>query len=230
MKLPQPFIHLEKEIGIHFKNKDTLVRALTHRSAARESREHGHNERLEFLGDAVLELVSSEFLFQFKEKDEGELTNMRAALVQGEHLARVAKECKLGDYLNMSNGEEASGGREKHSTLANAVEALIGAIFMDQGYDAAKDFCSKYILSNLPQLIAEGKTKDEKSHFQEKAQETMSITPHYEVLSESGPDHDKKFVCGLFLEEEKISEGSGTSKQRAEQDAAKNGLKVKGWK
>lgn len=229
MQLPAPVIHLEKTIGLHFRNKDYLLRALTHRSAARKSRESGHNERLEFLGDAVLELVATEYLFQFREKSEGELTNWRAALVRGEHLSNVARNIKLGDYLFMSRGEEASGGREKDSTLANAVEALIGAIFLDQGYEKAKDFCQTYILVHLRQLIAQGRDRDHKSVFQEKAQEHLGITPHYLVIGESGPDHSKKFTCAAYLDEALIAEGTGNSKQRAEQNAAKKALKAKEW-
>lgn len=228
--LPLPFIHLEKEIGVHFRNKDFLLQALTHRSAVRESRAHGHNERCEFLGDAVLELVATEHLYQFREKTEGEMTNWRAALVRGEHLAKVGRSIKLGQYLFMSRGEEASGGRDKESTLANAVEAVIGAIFLDQGYEAANDFCHKYIILDLHELVAQGKDRDEKSVFQERSQELLGVTPHYDVISESGPDHDKIFVCAAFLADEKVAEGEGTSKQKAEQAAAKAALKVKEWK
>jgi len=227
---PASFVLLEKTIGVHFKDKDILVQALTHRSAVRGKKIQGHNERFEFLGDAVLELVSTAFLFQFKEKSEGELTNWRAALVRGEQLAVIAEEIKLGDYLYLSRGEEASGGREKASTLANTLEALIGAIFLDQGYEVAKQFCSDFILVHLRQLIAQGKDRDEKSIFQEKAQELLSITPHYEVIEESGPDHDRQFTCAVFLDEEQVATGEGNSKQRAELAAAKNALKVKKWK
>ena len=225
-----PVVLLEKSIGIVFHDKDLLHQALTHRSAVRRSRTAAHNERLEFLGDAVLELVSTEHLFQYSEKSEGELTSWRAALVQGEQLAKVARELKLGEYLQMSRGEEASGGREKVSTLANALEALIGAIFLDRGYEAARTFCEDYIIVHLGSLLAQGKDKDEKSHFQEKTQELHGITPHYEVISETGPDHDKKFVCGAYIGTEKVAEGKGNSKQRAEQAAAKNALIVKGWR
>ena len=230
MSQPQSFVLLEKHIEIVFRDKELLAQALTHRSAVRESRTHGHNERLEFLGDAVLELVATEYLFQYQEKTEGELTNWRAALVRGEHLAKVARELKLGEYLFMSKGEEASGGREKESTLANAVEALIGAMFLDQGYEVTRDFCAKYILTKLGDLLAQGKDRDEKSLFQEKAQEIEGITPHYEIVSESGPDHDKTFISAVFLGKEKISEGKGLSKQKAELEAAKEGLKARGWK
>ncbi|TSC57349.1 MAG: putative ribonuclease III [Candidatus Peregrinibacteria bacterium Greene0416_19] len=230
--MPQPtsFVGLEKATGTHFRNKELLVQALTHRSAARESAAHGNNERLEFLGDAVLEMAATEYLFHISTKPEGELTNWRSALVQGDHLAAVAKEIKLGAYLFMSRGEEAGDGREKPSTLANAMEALIGAIYLDRGYDAAREFCEKFILRNLQGLLAAGKDRDEKSVFQERTQEKLGVTPHYEVIEEEGPDHDKNFTCAVFIGSEKVASGSGNSKQRAEQAAAKAALKVKGWK
>ena len=229
MATPSPFIHLEKTIGVRFRNKDLLLQSLIHRSAVRESTAHGNNERLEFLGDAVLELATTEYLYQLSQKSEGELTNWRSALVQGQHLAEVAKELKLGEYLFMSRGEEASDGRHKTSTLANALEALIGAIYLDQGFEVAKEFCEKFILRNLQDLLAKGKHRDEKSVFQEQAQEKFGITPHYEVIEEVGPDHDKNFTCAVFIGEEKIALGKGNSKQKAEQAAAKAGLKAKKW-
>ena len=229
MGQPASFVLLEKAIGISFRDKELLAQALTHRSAVRESRAHGHYERLEFLGDAVLELVVTEYLYQYSDKPEGELTSWRSALVKGEQLATVAQEFKLGEYLSMSRGEDASGGRTKASTLADALEALIGAIYLDQGFEAAVKFCNDFILVRLRQLVAEGKHRDEKSVFQEKAQELLNITPHYDVVSEEGPDHDKSFRCAIFIGEEKIAEGEGNSKQRAEQAAAKEGLRAKGW-
>lgn len=230
MSQPASFTILEKTIGVHFRDKDLLMQALVHRSSTKESASFGNNERLEFLGDAVLELITTEYLFQLSNKSEGELTNWRSALVQGDHLAAVAKEIKLGDYLFMSRGEEASDGRAKPSTLANAVEALIGAIYLDRGIEAAREFCQKYILQNLQTLLAQGKHRDEKSVFQECAQEKLGITPHYEVMEEEGPDHEKNFTCAVFIGSDKVAEGSGNSKQRAEQAAAKAGLKAKGWK
>ena len=158
---------LHTKTGYIFSDPKLLKRALTHSSAGGKN---NHNERLEFLGDAVLELVTTQHLFQISGKSEGELTNWRSALVQGDHLAVVAKEIKLGEYLHMSRGEEASDGRNKPSTLANAVEALIGAIYLDRGFDAAQEFCEKYILRDLQTLLAQGKHRDEKSMFQEKAQ------------------------------------------------------------
>ncbi len=230
MVKPLPATALEKVIGVHFGKKELLLEALTHRSAVRESRTYGNNERLEFLGDAVLELATTEYLFHLSKRSEGELTNWRSALVQGDHLATVAESLELGKYLFMSRGEDASDGRRKQSTLANAVEALIGAIYLDKGFDVAKRFCEQFILRNLDALLAQGKHRDEKSRFQELVQEKNGITPHYEVVEEVGPDHDKNFTCAVFIGSEKVAHGSGNSKQRAEQAAAKEALKVKGWK
>lgn len=230
MSHPPSLDKLQAAIGVQFKKKDLLQQALVHRSAVRESRSFGNNERLEFLGDAVLELAATEYLFQLSDKAEGELTNWRSALVQGDHLAEVAESIGLGEYLFMSKGEEASAGRTKASTLANALEALIGAIYLDKGFDVAKRFCEQFILRNLQNLLAQGKHRDEKSVFQEKAQELMGITPHYEVMEETGPDHDKQFICAVYIGTEKVAQGKGNSKQKAETAAAKAGLKVKNWK
>ncbi|MDA1209125.1 MAG: ribonuclease III [bacterium] len=229
MSQPISFVVLEKSIGVTFRDKDLLVQALTHRSAVRQARVGGHNERLEFLGDAVLELVATEYLFKFTEKSEGELTSWRSALVKGEHLAAVATDIKLGEYLYMSKGEEASGGRDKASTLANGLEALIGAVYLDQGFQASQVFCNDYILTRLQKLLAEGAHQDHKSLFQEKSQELEGVTPHYQVIADSGPDHEKSFTCAIFLGEVEVAQGTGNSKQRAEQDAATAGLKAKGW-
>jgi ribonuclease-3 len=225
-----PAAKLEEAIGIQFLRKDLLLQALVHRSAVKEGKAYGNNERLEFLGDAVLELATTEYLFHYSNRSEGELTNWRSALVQGDHLAQVARELQLGEYLYMSRGEEASDGRNKPSTLANAVEALIGAIYLDKGYDLARHFCEQHILRDLQKLLAQGKHRDEKSLFQEMAQEKSGITPHYEVMEEVGPDHDKSFTCAVFIGSEKVAEGKGNSKQRAETAAAKEALTVKGWK
>lgn len=229
--MTQPsFVNLEKTIGITFKEKDLLAQALTHRSAVRQSRALGHNERFEFLGDAVLELVTTEYLFHLGgKKTEGEMTNLRSALVNRENLSSVARDIHLGEYLYMSKGEERSGGREKDSTLANALEALIGAIYLDKGFEDSQNFCNEFILTRLKALQAAGKHRDEKSLFQERAQEQEGVTPHYDVISEEGPDHDKVFTCAVFIGDEKIAEGTGNSKQKAETAAAKAGLKAKGW-
>lgn len=230
MTNPTSLSGLERIAGVHFKNKDLLYQALTHRSAIHERAKHGHNERLEFLGDAVLQLIATEYLFHLSDRPEGELTNWRSALVQGDHLCEVAMELKIGEYLFLSRGEDASGGRSKKSNLANAVEAFIGALFLDQGLDEARTFIHKFILTHLKQLIAKGKHRDEKSVFQERAQEKTGITPTYSMMSESGPDHSKIFTSAVFIGEEKIAIGEGNTKQKAEQNAAKEALKKKGWK
>jgi ribonuclease-3 len=223
------FIALEKSTGVRFRDKDLLMQAMTHRSYARDGKSRGHNERLEFLGDAVLELAATEYLYHVSSKPEGELTNWRSALVQREHLAAVARDLKLGDHLLMSRGEESSGGRKRDSLLANALEALIGAIYLDSGFEEAQKFCEEHILRRLAKLLAQGKDRDDKSVFQEKAQEMTGVTPHYEMVASAGPDHDKEFTCAVFIGSEKVAEGKGNSKQRAEQHAAHEGLKVKGW-
>ena len=230
MANPTSLSGLEKITGVRFKDKDLLYQALTHRSALHERAKNGHNERLEFLGDAVLQLISTEYLFHLSDRPEGELTNWRSALVQGDHLCEVARELKLGEYLFLSRGEEASGGRKKDSTLADAVEAFIGALYLDQGIDAARSFVHTFILTHLKQLIAKGKHRDEKSVFQEMAQEKTGMTPTYTTLSESGPDHSKLFTCAVFIGDEKVAKGEGNTKQKAEQDAAKAALTAKGWR
>lgn len=218
---------LEKTISVKFRDKDLLHQALTHRSAARGiSKSY---ERLEFLGDAVLELAVTEFLFATSDKPEGELTNWRSALVEGKHLAEIAREICIGDYLLLSRGEESSGGREKESTLADSLEALIGAIFLDRGFSKAKQFIETFVLSRLQSLLAEGRDRDAKSMFQEATQDQAGVTPTYEVLNEVGPDHDKIFTVAVFIDGEKVAEGTGASKQKAEQGAAERGLKTKGW-
>ncbi len=227
---PLTLSSLEKKTGVSFKNKDLLAQALTHRSAIREKKRHGHNERLEFLGDAVLQLVATEYLFSLSSRPEGELTNWRSALVQGNHLSRVAQDLEMGNYIFLSRGEEASGGRTKDSTLADAMEAFIGAIYLDQGFESAKTFVHRFILVNLHSLLAAGMHRDEKSVLQESSQERMGITPRYETINETGPDHQKLFTCAVFIGEEQVASGTGNTKQKAEQSAAKAALSVKGWK
>lgn len=229
MSNPTSLTTLEKALSVTFKDKELLAQALTHRSASKGSK-NGHNERLEFLGDAVLEFITTEYLYNLTDRPEGELTNWRSALVQGEHLWEVAKELKLGEYIFMSRGEEASGGREKVSTQANALEALIGAIYLDQGIDVARTFINDWILGRLGGLLSKGKHRDEKSVFQEMAQELTGKTPTYQTLEEVGPDHDKTFTCAVYIGDEQIAVGRGASKQKAEQAAAKAGLKAKSWK
>lgn len=228
----EKYQNLENTIGTKFNNYQILDTAFVHKSYVNENKGKNieHNERLEFLGDAVLELAATRHLFQkYPDQDEGTMTTFRSALVQGKHLAEIAIELKIGDYLYLSNGEERSGGRSKNYILANALEALIGAIYLDQGYDGAERFIEKFILTRLDEIISAGSHIDAKSQFQELCQEKEEITPHYEVISEEGPDHDKCFTMGAYIGEAKIAEGSGSSKQKAEQQAAVNALKAKGW-
>lgn len=230
MANPTSFAALEKLANVRFRKKELLSQALTHRSALRLKGNRGHNERLEFLGDAVLQMIATEYLYFLSNRPEGELTNWRSALVQGNHLSKVAQELKLGDYVFMSRGEEASGGRTKTSTLANALEAFIGALYLDQGFEKTKEFVNAFILTKLDLLIAQGRHRDEKSVFQELAQETTGITPTYQSIDEVGPDHDKIFTCAVYIGEERVATGTGNTKQKAEQEAAGKAMRAKGWK
>ena len=227
------FAKLEEQLGITFENKDHLVQAFVHRSFLNENREFplAHNERLEFLGDAVLELVVTEFLFERYLNPEGELTNWRAALVNAKMCAYVANNIGMDEYLFLSRGESKdSGTKAREYILANAVEALIGAIYIDQGWDAAKQFITNWILSELPRVLEDGLWLDPKSRFQEASQEMLGITPSYRVLGEDGPDHEKVFIVGVYLDKEKVAVGTGTSKQEAQVNAAEKALFQKGWK
>ncbi|OGN32013.1 MAG: ribonuclease III [Candidatus Yanofskybacteria bacterium RIFCSPLOWO2_02_FULL_45_18] len=222
---------LENAIGIKFKNKDLLLEALTHRSYLNENKDWrvNHNERMEFLGDAVLELVVTEFLFKNYPNPEGEMTNWRAALVNANMLSQITNEFSLDKYVSLSRGEAKDTGRARQYILANAIEALIGAIYLDQGYKKSGEFIEHFVLGKLPQIIEKKLYRDAKSFFQEQAQERVGITPTYEVLEEWGPDHARNFKVGAFLEKEMAGEGEGPSKQEAQQLAAENALKNKGW-
>ena len=230
--MKKDFSLLEKKLRIKFKNKDLLTQAFCHRSYLNEHPDFylSHNERLEFLGDAVLELVVTENLYQnYPDKSEGELTNWRAALVNAKMLAKVAKELGFNDFLLLSKGEEKEIGKARLYILANTFEALIGAIYLDQGYSICQKFIEKNLMQKLPEIIEKGLFKDAKSRFQEEAQEREGITPTYKVLEEWGPDHAKHFICGVFLNKELIAKGEGSSKQEAEEEAAKNALQKKEW-
>lgn len=219
--------NLEKKLDLKFKNSELLLNAFIHRSYLNEDGgpDLPSNERLEFLGDACLELVISEHLYQtYPQEPEGVLTNYRSALVNTTSLAETAKKLNLGDYLLMSKGEEAGGGRESEHLLANTFEAVTGAIYLDQGYRATCKFVREYLLPKLPNIIKTGAHRDAKSSFQEIAQQRVSITPHYQVLGQWGPDHDKNFKVGAFLGKEKVGEGVGNSKQKAETAAAEDAL------
>jgi ribonuclease III len=218
---------LQKKIGSNFKNEELLQQALVHRSYLNEHKNFplDHNERLEFLGDAVLELIVTDHLYKNYLLPEGELTNLRAAVVRGEMLSRVAHEIEIEEFLLLSRGEQQGGEKARNYILANTVEALIGAIYLDRGYDAAADFIEKTIITKLPEILESGSHIDAKSKFQELAQEKHRLTPTYRVLNEEGLDHEKKFVIGLFLDDRKMGEGKGSNKQEAQQNAAKAGLK-----
>ncbi len=214
-------------LGVTFKNLDLLVEALTHRSYLNEHRTGGnHNERLEFLGDAVLELAVTHFLFEkFPGKPEGDLTAYRAALVNTFSLADEAERLGVNDMLLLSKGERKDTGRARQIILANAFEAILGALYLDQGYEAAERFLSVNLYQKIDTVIEKRSWQDAKSHFQEVAQDKKGITPTYKTLLEEGPDHDKRFTVGVFLEGKKeVARGEGPSKQEAEQAAAQAAL------
>jgi ribonuclease-3 len=217
---------LEKHLDVQFKDRTLLETALTHRSYLNENPTITlpHNERLEFLGDAVLELAVTDHLYTTYNLPEGDLTNLRAAIVRGEMLSRIARTWDLDQFLRLSKGERRDTGKARQYILANAVEAVIGAVYLDQGYTAAQKLVLRDAISHLPEVMEQGLHIDAKSQFQELAQEQFRQTPVYTVLSERGPDHVKQFRVGAFLGSERWGEGSGTSKQEAEQAAARSAL------
>lgn len=225
------FNEYASQLGLTFNNIDILVEALTHRSYLNENKAAGaHNERLEFLGDAVLELASTHFLYnKFPSKPEGDLTAYRASLVNTVSLAQSAKLLGLNDMLLLSKGEAKDTGRARDIILANAFEAVLGAVYLDQGYDAAEAFVARTLYPKIESIIENKAYQDAKSRFQEVAQEKKSITPAYKTISEEGPDHDKKFTVGAYLHDKEIARGEGKSKQEAEQAAALSALQTTGW-
>jgi len=226
------FDRLEKQIKIKFKNQDLLKQAMVHRSYLNEhpSFSLDHNERLEFLGDAVLELIVTEYLYINYDNPEGDLTNWRASLVNSKMLASMATKSNLDEYLFLSRGEaKDNNSKARQYILANAFEALIGAIYLDQGWEVTKKFILENICTQLENILKNKLYFDAKSRFQEASQEKYGITPSYKVLSETGPDHNKNFVIGVFLDKELIAEGTGSSKQEAQMTAAEAALKEKGW-
>lgn len=230
--MQEQFAKLENALDIHFTNQDLLIQAFVHRSYLNENPDFHlrHNERLEFLGDAVLELVVTEYLYAHYDNPEGELTNWRAALVNATMLSQVARDLKLEEYLLLSYGEARDGGsKARSSILANTVEALIGAIYLDKGYEVVKEFIGRHILTHLDVILKEQLYRDPKSRLQEEAQARIGITPSYRVLKESGPDHDRTFVTGVYFGDELIAEGTGSSKQEAQVSAAREALERKGW-
>ncbi|MAQ59299.1 ribonuclease III [bacterium] len=224
---------LEDVIGVTFAEKELLLSAITHRSYLNEHKEAtwSHNERLEFLGDAVLELVVTDFLFnKYPDKPEGELTAVRAALVNTVSLAAASEKMGINEYLLMSKGEAKDTGRARQYILANSFEAFIGAIYCDQGYVASKTFIADRLFAKTDDIVNKRLWQDAKSRFQELAQEHASVTPTYETLSQDGPDHDRVFTVGVFLKKELVAEGKGRSKQEAEQEAAQGAIEAKNWK
>jgi ribonuclease-3 len=226
------FSALEKKLGFKFKNINLLKQAFTHRSYLNENPnlKIEHNERLEFLGDAVIELIVTDHLYKdHPDKAEGDLTNWRAALVNAKMLTSVADDLGFNDFLLLSRGESKETGKARAYILANAFEAVVGALYLDSGFEQCEKFIKKYLLVNLEDIIEEGSYKDAKSKFQEEAQDKVSITPTYKVIKESGPDHEKSFVVGVFLGDVLVAEGKGSSKQEAEEAAAGLALDVKKW-
>lgn len=220
------FKKLQEKIGVSFNDEKILENAFVHRSYLNENKNYNeHNERLEFLGDAVLELVVTEYLYLNYKNPEGDLTNWRSALVKTESISEAAKNLGYEEYLMMSKGEASSSGRARQLILANSFEAVVGAIYLDQGYDCSKKFINEKLIVNLEKIIKEKLYLDSKSHFQELAQEREGITPRYEVVSEEGPDHDKIFTISVRVGDKKWGKGSGPSKQLAQQSAAEDALK-----
>ena len=223
---------LEKNIGVKFKDQDLLKSAVIHRSYLNEHKGLGidHNERLEFLGDAVLEFVVTEYLYEKYPNPEGDLTNWRSSLVNANMLSDLAETIDLYDFMHLSRGEaKDSNLKARRYILSNAFEALIGSIYLDQGLKVVGKFIKKTVLTQLQAILENQLHIDPKSRFQEKAQEVYGVTPHYKVLDESGPDHNKKFKVGLFIDKDLVASGTGFSKQEGQVKAAAEGLKEKGW-
>ncbi|MHB8710625.1 MAG: ribonuclease III [Minisyncoccota bacterium] len=226
------FSSFAHKLGLSFNNPDLLIGALTHRSYINEHRDYAgnHNERLEFLGDAVLELAVTNFLFKkFPAAPEGTLTSYRAALVNTASLAESATSLGVSGFLLLSKGEAKDTGRARDVILADALEAIIGAVYLDQGFEAAEAFIAKNLYSKIDEVIEKRSYQDAKSRFQEITQEKRGVTPSYETLSEEGPDHAKLFTVGVFIGADEIARGEGQSKQEAEQSAAEAGLTKMRW-
>jgi len=226
------FSLFEKKTNIVFNDKKLLEQAFIHRSYINENSGSNlsHNERLEFLGDAVLELIVTDYLYnKYPDKDEGNLTAYRSSLVNAITVGEVALSLGMNEYLLLSKGEAKDIGKARGYILANTYEAYVGAVYLDRGYDVAKDFIAKTLFNKIDAIVAKKLWRDSKSLIQEKTQEFLNVTPHYKVLSEVGPDHDKHFTVGIFFGDECVAEGKGKSKQEAEQLAAHKALEVKEW-
>ncbi len=226
------FSKFEKKVNVSFKDKNLLKQAFIHRSYINENPglKLAHNERLEFLGDAVLELVVTDYLYhKYKDRAEGELTSYRSALVNAIYLADKATELGMNDYLLLSKGEMKDTGKARQYILANTYEAFLGALYIDRGYDITEKFIAKNLFGNIEEIVNKKLWRDAKSLIQEKAQEYAGVTPAYKVIAQTGPDHDRHFTVGVFFDKVLIAEGKGRSKQEAEQKAASEALKIKGW-
>jgi len=222
----------EKKTNIFFKNKKLLEQAFIHRSYINEitGSKLSHNERLEFLGDAVLELIVTDYLYKkYPDQDEGSLTAYRSALVNAIIIGEVALSLGMNEYLLLSKGEAKDIGKARSYILANTYEAYVGAVYLDQGYDVAHQFIASTLFGKTDTIVAKKLWRDSKSLIQEKSQEYLNITPSYKVLNESGPDHDKNFTIGIFFGDTRVAEGKGHSKQEAEQAAAHAALEIKDW-
>lgn len=220
---------LEETVGVKFINQNLLINSLIHRSWLNENRsqEFTSNERLEFLGDAVVELWATKNLFKkFPQLPEGSLTNIRAAVVRTESLAQKARDMNLGKYLFLSKGENEGGGRENDSLLADTFEAVVGAIFLDQGQEKAEKFLDKNLLFELESWGEQGDIKDNKTILQETVQSTQKITPYYQIIEQKGPDHEKRFVVGVYFGNKQMATGEGKSKREAEEEAAQRALTI----
>lgn len=213
-------------LDIKFNNPLLLKQAFLHRSLLNEIKINMQsNERLEFLGDSILSLIISHYLFALRSEDtEGELTNLRAHIVKTKSLSEAAQKLDLGSYLSLSKGEEASGGRSNPQLLANTYESLLGAIFLDQGLEAAKKIVNKTLLSLFEKELISGPPKDAKSSLQETIQQKFKESPHYKILATKGPDHAKQFTVAVYVRGEEYGKGIGNSKQTAEEQAAKLAL------
>ena len=218
---------LEEILGFKFNNKELLKEALTHRSYVNEHPNWSvpNNERLEYLGDAVLELAVTEYLYaKYPEYREGKMTSLRAALVNHIILSKIAKDILLQKFVLLSRGEAKDTGRARDVILANAIEALLGAVYLDRGYEVVRGLIKKFVLTKLPEVVEKGLERDSKSVLQEIVQEKMKLTPSYRVLEENGPDHQKEFLVGVLFGDEMIEKGRGNSKQEGEYRAAENAL------
>jgi ribonuclease-3 len=228
----EKYLTFELKQGLNFNDKSLLQQAFIHRSYINEQKESGlqHNERLEFLGDAVLELIVTDFLYKkYSEKPEGKLTAYRSALVRTESISKAARDLGMNNLLMLSKGESQDQGKARDYILANTFEAFIGAVYLDQGYEAAKKVIAYSLFGNIESIISAGSWRDAKSYVQEKAQEIYGETPRYELISAEGPDHNKDFVMAIYFGYKKITEGFGNSKQQAQQSAAQKAIEKESW-